>query len=207
MAVVAPTLSVCRFSRLIERVGYDLHITRRKDWAHKGNDITAEEWLAYVRHDSELRLRPANGPYFAEWSGASRGCGLDWSDGQIYAKNPEPALVNKMVAIAGQLGASVLGDDGEIYAGGVELPRQSFSQRVAGWFARLRPQRRVKIVHEPPGFEVGDKVLDPWGNEHTVLAIDPKAEHGLGVIRTRRADGTEHTHTMIADGLEPVKKT
>jgi hypothetical protein len=52
-----------------------------------------------------------------------------------------------MVAIAQQLDAAVQGDDGEIYERGGQAPRQqalSLSKRVAGWFARLRPQRPVK---------------------------------------------------------------
>ena len=50
-----------------------------------------------------------------------------------------------------------------------------------------------------------NKVRDSFGNEHTVIAIDPKAEHGLGVIRTRRtSDASQHAHAMIAHGLEPL---
>jgi hypothetical protein len=186
-------------------MGYDLHITRRKHWPDAGNDITAQEWLAYVKQDSELRLQPDNGPYFVEWRGASSTSWLDWSGGRIYTKNPDAPLIEKMVAIARQLGAIVQGDDGEIYEGAGRPPRhptRSFGERVVGWVARFRPQRPVRIVHEPLGFDVGDKVLDPWGNEHTVLAIAPRAEHGMGVIRTRRKDGTEHAHAMIAHGLK-----
>jgi len=42
-------------------MGYDLHITRRKDWSLSGNDIAAAEWLAYVAQDPELSLWPENG--------------------------------------------------------------------------------------------------------------------------------------------------
>jgi hypothetical protein len=42
-------------------MGYDLHIRRRKRWPDQGHDISAEEWLAYVRRDKELRLQPENG--------------------------------------------------------------------------------------------------------------------------------------------------
>src|SRR6267378_2443183 len=188
-------------------MGYDVHITRQKHWPEKGDDITAEEWLAYVQRDSELRLQPENGPHFAEWSGASGDSWLDWSDGQIYTKNPHPALIDKMVTIAREFNAAVEGDDGEIYEGGSEPPRQptlSFGQRVSGWFTRLRPQRPLNIEHQPLLFGVGATVRDTWGNEHTVIAIDPNAEHGMGVIRTRRKDGTEHAHAMIAHGLEAV---
>ena len=190
-------------------MGYDLHITRRKRWSEKGGDIGADEWLAYVKGDRELRLCPTNGPYFAEWSGTSEldGPWLDWSSGEIYAKNPGPALITKMVAIARQFDGTVQGDDGEIYEGEGRPPRQpplSFSARLARWFARLRPRQALKLEHEPLPFGVGDRVRDSWGNEHTVIRIDPRAEHGLGVIGTRRDDGTELGHLMIGHGLTPV---
>jgi hypothetical protein len=193
-------------------MGYDLHITRRKRWPDRGHDITADEWLAYVRRDPELRLQPANGPYFAGWIGKSEHDDpwLDWSDGAMYTKNPDAALIDKMAAIARDLGATVQGDDGEIYDGAGQAPRQpqpSLGERVAAWFARLRPQRRLRIEHAPLPFGVGDRVRDRWGNQHTVIRIDPRAEHGLGVISTRRDDGTELGHMMIGHGLTPVAKS
>ena len=195
-------------------MGYDLHITRRELWHNEGDDITAEEWLAHVQLDPELRLRPENGPFHVEWQVAGSSSWFDWSHGQIYTKYPDPSTIEKMVAIAHQLGATVQGDDGEFYEeGGGSSPIEpapaaapptepSFGQRMSAWFARLLPRRSLPIVHEPLGFRVGDQVIDVWGNAHTVLIIDPEAEHGAGVIRTRRADGTEHAHTMIAHGLK-----
>ena len=189
-------------------MGYDLHITRRKQWSSKGKCITSDEWLTYAQHDPELRLHAENGPYFFVWSGPSTlDCPwLDWSEGNIYSKNPDAALVDKMVAIAGQLGAQVQGDDGEIYesSGAPRQPHHSLRQRLAIWFARFRPKRPRQIVHKPLPFGVGDTVRDTWGNVHVVMQIDPKAERGLGVIRTRRRDGTELTHMMIAHGLAPL---
>jgi len=85
-------------------MGYDLYITRRKSWSDEGNEITAGECLAYVERDTELGLRPEDGPHFAEWRGGSSDSWLDWSDGQICTKNPEAPLIEKMVAIARQLG-------------------------------------------------------------------------------------------------------
>jgi hypothetical protein len=124
---------------VITRMGYDLHITRRKHWPDKGDDITAEEWLAYVQRDPELRLKPENSPHFAVWSRASGESWLEWSDGQIYTTNPDTVLIDKIVSIARQFDAEVQGDDGEIYQSGTELARQpkpSFGMRVTGWFAR-----------------------------------------------------------------------
>ncbi len=98
-------------------MGYDLHITRREDWSDEGFDITAEEWVQYVHKDPELKIKGVNGPCYAVWSGQSEHSEpwLDWANGQIYAKNPDSPLIDKMIAIAKQLGATVQGDDGEIY--------------------------------------------------------------------------------------------
>ncbi len=192
-------------------MGYDLHITRRKHWSDAGDDITADEWLTCVRGDAELRLRPENGFYFAEWSGLVEHGGhwLDWRDGQIYSKNPDRTLMDKMVEIALQLGAEVQGDDGEVYTGSDEAPQHrasSLGDRIVRWFARFRPRSAIRTAQAPIPFGVGDRVRDPWGNEHTILAIDREAEHGMGVIRTRRDDGTELGFAVIAHGLTPITK-
>lgn len=190
-------------------MGYDFHITRRRDWSDKGRDITASEWLAYVQNDSELHLQPENGAFFAEWSGPSElnSPWLDWSHGQIYTKNPDPAVIDKMVAIARQFDASVQGDDGEIYEGGSVAPWRrglSLRERVAGWFASLRIRSPLEVEHEPLPFGVGDRVHDIWGNQHTVIEIDPKGLGGMGLIRTRRDDGMEIGHTMTSHVLEAI---
>ncbi len=196
-------------------MGYDFHITRRKKWADDGDDITAEEWRAYVRTDTELTLTETAGPNYAVWRGPSEHSEpwLDWSSGQIFTKNPDAPLIDKMIAIAETLDATVQGDDGEIYderaegllAGHTLRQRtQTFRERVAGWFSRTRPTHTVAIEHQPLPFGVGDRVRDSWGNEHIVTSIDPAAEHGMGVIRTRRSDGTALAHMMFAHGLVSV---
>lgn len=40
---------------------------------------------------------------------------LDWFQGNVYTKNPDEALILKMVRIAKELNGQVQGDDGEIY--------------------------------------------------------------------------------------------
>jgi hypothetical protein len=102
-------------------MGYDLHITRAIwHFRNDGHWITADEWLQYVDQDPELRLAGYNGEYFALWSGKSKypDPWLDWFNGNIYSKNPDDAIVDKMVAIAKAFGAKVQGDDGEVYVGG-----------------------------------------------------------------------------------------
>lgn len=106
-------------------MGYDLHITRADWWiANTGSEITAQEWLAIVEHDPELRLAGYNGQYFALWSGPSKYSDpwLDWSQGCIYSKSPDKALVQKMIQIAQRLQAKVQGDDGEVYTDTSEVP-------------------------------------------------------------------------------------
>jgi hypothetical protein len=187
-------------------MGYDIHITRRKFWADKGRDITAEEWLTYIRRDSELHLRPQSGRYFAEWSGGSW---LDWSHGEIFSKNPHDALVMKMVAMAKQFDAVVQGDDGEIYdgSGSPYQPQISLGSRIAGWFKKLRAKPKPKIEQKPLPFGIGDTVVDAWGFEHTIISIDREANRGLGRLRSRRSsDGTEHSYAVIAHGFKPRPK-
>jgi hypothetical protein len=106
-------------------MGYDLHITRADFHAiNDGREITADEWMRYVESDSELHSLPENGAYFVKWSGKSKypDPWLDWSGGNIYSKNPDKAIVAKMLQIAQRLGARVQGDDGEFYEDTSEIP-------------------------------------------------------------------------------------
>jgi len=120
-------------------MGYDLHITRRTDWSMMGNDIAAPEWLAYVARDPELSLWPENGPYMARWSGKSKhsDAWLDWFKGNVYTKNPDEALIEKMIHIAHELGATVQGDDGETYP-----TKQAASNESPSMLGRLKDKLR-----------------------------------------------------------------
>ena len=53
-----------------------------------------------------------------------------------------------------------------------------------------------------PEFRPGDRVKDAFGNTGTVTAIDPQAEHGLGVIKVKMDDGREVSLSLVASGLE-----
>jgi hypothetical protein len=129
-------------------MGYDLHITRAESWAqNEAAEITADEWLAVVRADPELTPAPENGPYFVQWSGQSwhPEPWLDWHAGNVYTKNPDSALLRKMVRLAQQLEARVQGDDGEFYTGDEPLddylraaaaPKEPVT-RPTSWWRRL----------------------------------------------------------------------
>ena len=105
-------------------MGYDLHITRAAFWAENDDDaISHEEWLAIVADDPELTLiGDEDMPYLARWSGKSVHSEpwLDWFHGNIYSKNPDQSIIQKMVEIANRLQAKVQGEDGEMYDGSEE---------------------------------------------------------------------------------------
>jgi hypothetical protein len=106
-------------------MGYNLHITRGKNWyQNHGHEIMPEEWLAVVHDDPELEIAGENGPYFTIWKGKSKYAEpwFDWLKGNVETKNPDEPMIDKMVAIAQRLGAKVQGDDGEVYAGGGAKP-------------------------------------------------------------------------------------
>jgi hypothetical protein len=108
-------------------VGYDVHITRARHWSdNAASPIEAEEWLAVVEADPELAIDAENGPYFAVWSGQCSnpdGGWFDWSVGDVFTKNPDRATVGKMLRLASLLGASVQGDDGEVYRSADDWPQ------------------------------------------------------------------------------------
>ena len=200
-------------------MAYDLHIVRTTNWLEASSaPITKQDVDALIAGDPELTWSTADYIDMRDDAGAVTRYNMIiwrgqpcfwWYRDQIQCSDPDEAQQSKLVQMARALDAFAVGDDGEVYGADGALPdRQtaSFGARVAGWLARLRPQRPPVINDQPLPFDVGDSVRDPWGYEHTVISIDPKAEHGLGVIRTRRGDGTEHAHAMSAHGLELTAK-
>ena len=116
-------------------MGYDVHITRKGDWFDEdGPAITREEWLTYVERDKTMRLvrkatvENSSGAAFsvqdetlavwAEWENREEGRNEAWmwhSSGNVMAKNPDRAMLQKMFMIADALDAKVQGDEGEVY--------------------------------------------------------------------------------------------
>ena len=98
-------------------MGYELHITRRKQWFDEGDDITKEEFMTYVRSDPEFAYPGEGGDEFADWKSPAGNyvTWLWWVEGRVITKNPEAEFVDKMVSVAKKLNAKVQGDDGETY--------------------------------------------------------------------------------------------
>jgi hypothetical protein len=192
-------------------VGYSVYITRRELWSEEGPSISLEEWKACVACDSELCIDAENGEGFAVWlaKSESEGRWLCWSNGNIEAKYPDELLLKKMRSISKQLGASVQGDDGELYGeGGViaPSPKSSVLSRLETWW-RSKASRRVprEVVALP--FKVGDRVVSIVGPWHgTVIGIDVNANQGLGQIAVRRDDGEVIYQAVLGHGLVPESR-
>jgi len=111
-------------------VGYDFHITRASDWTHNTRyEISAAEWLGYIRTDPELTPDPENGPHAVVWSARHEGeevAWLDWCSGNVYTTNPDRARLRKMLEIARALGGWVQGDRGEVYESVADFDEHAF---------------------------------------------------------------------------------
>src|SRR5947207_2614379 len=63
-------------------MGYDLHITRRKLWLDKENDIALEEFVRHISNDTEFRYPDENDDDYVDCSFPARLCfvGIEASD-------------------------------------------------------------------------------------------------------------------------------
>lgn len=105
-------------------MGYNVYITRADFNAENdGRWITAKEWCQYIEQDPELSLDGVNGETIASWTGpcTCEDPWLDWFEGNVYTKYPDPPLILKIEQIAEALSARVQGDDGEFYRGGEQI--------------------------------------------------------------------------------------
>jgi len=199
-------------------MGYDLHITRKQNWSDDTGPVIDEaEWRRIIDEDPDLALDldtrcvMTDGEFiFASWK--SEPGALGWYNGEISTKNPDEALIAKMVQIARKLEARVQGDDGEIYredgssfdprAMAVVAPRWSVMNRIAVWFQHRRTTRELQEA--APRFRVGDRVKGLMGQFGTVVEVDRRANHGLGNVRVRFDDGREVGFAYVASGLEII---
>jgi hypothetical protein len=112
--------------------GYDLHITRARDWTEsKKTPITLKDWTEFIKSDKEFRLveaaeakNPKTGEVIklkaegmAVWTDPKdkSECYFYYHESEISVKNPEDRVIAKMKSVAQKLKARVVGDDGEDY--------------------------------------------------------------------------------------------
>lgn len=112
-------------------MSYDLHITRKPDWAEaEGPTIGEDEWRAVVAADPELRFdeTPAvavapDGSVISapaglrcEWKGpGGQTAWFHYARGEVFARNPDEETTGKLVQLSTLLAARVQGDEGETY--------------------------------------------------------------------------------------------
>jgi len=112
--------------------GYDVHITRAKDWTEsKKTPIALKEWAEFIQTDKEFRLVEAaeaknsktreiiklKAQGMAVWTDPKdkTECYFYYHEGEITVKNPGDRIIDKMKAVAQKLKAKVIGDEGEEY--------------------------------------------------------------------------------------------
>ena len=112
--------------------GYDLHITKAKNWTEsKKTPISLKEWTGFVKADKEFRLVDAaearnhtTGEFIkvqaegmAIWTDPKdkSECYFYYHAGEISVKSPNDKIITKMKAVAQKLKARVIGDEGEEY--------------------------------------------------------------------------------------------
>lgn len=100
-------------------MGYDLHITRSRDWTEsESNPISLDEWLGYIANDPEMRLdnyaeakvgetvlrvESIGLAVWLSYSGHGIGGGMAWFSfhkGRVTVKNPDNEIIGKMKLIA-----------------------------------------------------------------------------------------------------------
>ena len=118
-------------------MGYDVFITRAGLLNESSqHPIPKVDWRALVQADSSLQVSP--GDYYERRTKDGRTERFEmvlWTahpdrppfmliDGAVQIKSPDEATIQKMVEMAGKLGARVVGEEGETYPLDPPTPRQ-----------------------------------------------------------------------------------
>lgn len=104
------------------RMGYDVRITRAKDWTeNSGREIASSEWLQLAQADPDLEPDPSNGPFAMRYGNEAW---FDWFEGNVFTSDPDRETVGKMLSLAERLDGRVQGDDGEFYDSSTAWPEK-----------------------------------------------------------------------------------
>ena len=143
-------------------MGYDVHLHRADSWTQSAAvPISRDEWHRVVASDQELRPE-RDSPDTVLWTGPCRypdGTWFFWQEGRVFTKNPDRAILAKLLQLAQRLGARVEGDDGTFYSRPYDLPEETAGDLSppVETSADLTPEQaqRLREANESPG--------DVWG--------------------------------------------
>ncbi len=96
-------------------MGYDIHITRKKEWHAEGIDISEAEWLNYLASDQEFSKPDEYNMVIWTNPSSNKQFPFRFWNQQIIVKDPDKEIVAKMRRISQKLKANVQGDEGEPY--------------------------------------------------------------------------------------------
>ncbi|WP_238015036.1 hypothetical protein KZZ52_33900 [Dactylosporangium sp. AC04546] len=105
-------------------MGYDLHITRAEDWLDaEARPIGRDEWNSYAgRHpdmvaEGWVEWADVGREPIYDWpSGNEERSSLSWRNGEVVVTGVYTDHLPGLVTIAADLGANLIGDDGERYS-------------------------------------------------------------------------------------------
>ncbi|GAA4264304.1 hypothetical protein [Dactylosporangium darangshiense] len=104
-------------------MGYNLHITRAEHWLDAdGEPIGRQEWNAYasghpaMQHAGWIEWKDVGREAVYDWpAGYEDRSSLSWRNGEVTVTGVYTDYIPGLVAIAADLEANVVGDDGERY--------------------------------------------------------------------------------------------
>ncbi len=212
-------------------MGYDLHVTRKEDWAsgkgEQGLAISLDEWVAVVNADRDMRLdgfcevHLPDGRVFRHtdpsiavwtaWSHHGKAGAMAWfelSNGNIVVKNPDREIRRKMWRLAQLFQAKVQGDDGEFYDC-FGNPAHDASTTQNYWRALVRHLGFTFIWGDPVG---GDIPPAPFARFPTVDSVSSSPGAALQSITRRvlnivipKGSGTAEQKAAIEAARERAK--
>ena len=125
-------------------MGYDLHITRSRDWAEVTGRIAFEEWRKIIEADPEFEVYEGS----CEEGDFRLGyCDFDncfYCDEPCGTINARPCLLEvnrKSVEVATKLGAVVQGDGGEFYRLAGSFYETTYERPTIQWGRPCRPSQ------------------------------------------------------------------
>ncbi len=99
-------------------MGYDVFVTRANHhFDGSQTPIPEGDWRAMIDNDPDLSAPDDAYQNYAVWAhpGRKPGSWIDWASGNLFSRSPDESFLRKLIDLAGLLGATVQGMDGEHY--------------------------------------------------------------------------------------------